>query len=117
MSRPDNHEYKSTMVELVQELEKIQPRTPKIQEIIDEARAGEYHDYKNEKYVCGKVAASWKLRDAGLIELARQIENGVYDEKPDEQDRENMRRDVIENCKDPAATNAMISALGLGDPI
>jgi len=75
----------STMVELVQELERL-PRTPAVQELIDEARAGEYHDYKNNKYDCGKVESSRKLRAAGLIDLAKRIENGDFDEEPDADD-------------------------------
>lgn len=63
------------MIELVQELEKL-PRTPLIDEMIEEARAGEYHDYKNEKYICGKMEASKKLREAGLIDLTKQVESG-----------------------------------------
>jgi len=37
---------KSTMVELVEELQKL-PDSQEMQEIIKEAKAGEYHDYKN----------------------------------------------------------------------
>jgi len=79
------------MVELVQELEKIQPRTPAIQEMILEAKAGEYHDYKNQKYACGKIAVVGKLRAAGLFDLAEQIAEGDFDEEADEADIENMR--------------------------
>jgi len=45
---------KSTMVELVEELRKLPP-TPELAAMIAEALAGEYHDYKNNKYACGKV--------------------------------------------------------------
>lgn len=38
---------KSTMVELVEELEKL-PWSPQLAVIIGEAKAGEYHDYKLE---------------------------------------------------------------------
>lgn len=41
------------MIELVQELKKL-PRSSEIEFMITEAKAGEYHDYKNKKYVCGK---------------------------------------------------------------
>ncbi len=82
---------KDTRKELVQELEKVEPKTALINQIITEAKAGEFHDYKNQKYVCGKVAASGLLRKAGLIDLAKQIENGDYDETADESDRNSMR--------------------------
>lgn len=89
---------KSTMVELVQELEKIEHRTPLIEQIIKEAKAGEFHDYKNEKYVCGKVAANELLTRAGLHELAAQIRRGEYDEEADEEDQKmlsNIIRDMV----------------------
>lgn len=46
---------KDTRIHLVEELEKL-PRTLGIDLIIKEAKAGEYHDYKNQKYDCGKLA-------------------------------------------------------------
>lgn len=75
------------MVELVQELEEISPRTPEIEEMIAEAKAGEYHDYKNEKYTCGKVAVAAKLHRAGLLELRKRVIEGEFDEEPDAEDR------------------------------
>lgn len=93
---------KSTMVELVDELEKLL-KTPQPQQIINglnfmiaEAKAGEYHDYKNDKYVCGKVASSGYLRKMGFIELAKRIENGEFDEEADEQDKAYLRKVAIE---------------------
>lgn len=79
---------KDTRVELVAELLAVQPRTRAIAEMIDEARAGEYHDFKNKKYVCGKVTASRKLRASGLTSLAERLESGEFDEMPDEEDRQ-----------------------------
>jgi hypothetical protein len=84
---------KDTRFELVEELEKIQPRTSAIEEMIQEAKAGEYHDYKNEKYDCGKVAVSGKLRRAGLTDLAKRVESGEFDELADEEDKANLRKD------------------------
>lgn len=75
------------MVELVTELEKVSPRTPLVEQLIAEAKAGEYHDYKNEKYVCGKVAVLGLLTKAGLTELASQVRNGDYDEEADAEDQ------------------------------
>jgi len=89
---------KSTMVELVEELEKL-PSTPEVQEMISEAKAGEYHDYKNNKYVCGKVAVVGKLRNAGLNELAKRVIDGEYDEEADEQDKEYLRSIVPKNMR------------------
>jgi hypothetical protein len=82
-----------TRIHLVAELEKL-PRTPAIEEMIAEAKAGEYHDYKNRKYTCGKVAASTKLRAAGLGWLAMRVENGDFDEEADEDDKAEMRKNL-----------------------
>jgi hypothetical protein len=89
---------KSTMVELVTELEKLpEPRGQLVELMITEAKAGEYHDYKNQKYVCGKVAVVGLLREAGLDGLAKQVMNGDYDEEADEQDKAEMRKMLAEN--------------------
>lgn len=72
---------------------------------IAEAKAGEYHDYKNNKYACGKVASSGYLRQMGFIDLAKRIENGEFDEEADEQDKAMLKRDALaggfneEQCK------------------
>jgi hypothetical protein len=66
--------------------------------IIAEAKAGEYHDYKNNKYVCGKVAVVGKLRELCTPEadaIAKQVINGDYDEEADEQDKAMIRRDAL----------------------
>lgn len=89
-------ERKSTMVELVAELEKV-PKTSLVERIIAEAKAGEFHDYKNQKYDCGKVAVVGLLTEAGLNDLAGQVINGDYDEEADEQDKEHLRKMLDEN--------------------
>lgn len=87
---------KDTRIHLVEELEKL-PSTPGIEEMIQEAKAGEYHDYKNNKYACGKVAVVGKLLSEGLNELADRVKRGEFDERPDEDDREEMRKTVPES--------------------
>ena len=84
---------KSTMVELVEELQKL-PSSPAIDVMIEEALAGEYHDYKNQKYACGKVASSQRLRTLGYPDLALRIEQGEFDEEADEKDKQNMAKDI-----------------------
>lgn len=93
---------KSTMVELVTELEALHRAQGITHEVrmrlavmIKEARAGEYHDYKNDKYTCGKVASSSMLREMGFIPLAKRIENGEFDEEADEQDKAMLRGDAL----------------------
>lgn len=82
---------KSTMVELVEELEKLVPRSAAIEDMIKEAKAGEFHDYKNEKYACGKVEAYNRLMFIGHKDLANRIANGEFDEEPDEADLKQLR--------------------------
>lgn len=101
--------YKDTRFEFVKELETLPP-TPGILEMIQEAKAGEYHDYKNAKYVCGKVAVSGKLRQemeksTGLTMeklklLKREIETGVYDEQADKEDQR-MLNEIIKEMVNP----------------
>jgi len=81
---------KSTMVELVEELQKL-PQTEEIKFMIEEAKAGEYHDYKNEKYACGKMESAGRLRKLGHPELAERIEDGEFDETADEDDDKNLK--------------------------
>jgi hypothetical protein len=94
---------KSTMVELVAELEAITPRSPGLEFIISEAKAGEYHDYKNNKYACGKVTVVGHLQEEAarpqtpamvrekLRCLAERVINGEFDETPDDIDLQRMR--------------------------
>lgn len=110
---------KSTMVELVAELEKLRPLFLKCGEkadqvlefVIEEAKTGEYHDYKNRKYACGKVAVCSYLDqlttqmekrmqfDAAneLARLSREVKNGEYDEEADDLDKQGMRRMLDKN--------------------
>lgn len=81
---------KSTMIELVEELQKL-PQTDEIKIMIEEAKTGEYHDYKNNKYTCGKMESSQRLRKLGHPELAERIEAGEFDETADEEDNKNLR--------------------------
>lgn len=89
------------MVELVQELEKLDPSNA-INEMIAEAKAGEYHDYKNQKYACGKVAVVGKLRAAGLLDLAARVIDGEFDEEADAEDRKHLYKTAIEGGFTPA---------------
>lgn len=81
------------MVELVEELKKL-PKSNDINFMIDEAKTGEYHDFKNKKYVCGKMESSQRLRRLGYPKLALRIENGEFDERADDIDKQSMRNDL-----------------------
>lgn len=95
---------KSTMTDLVTELEVLKIDSPYMKNTILEAKAGEYHDYKNQKYVCGKVAIVGRLESIArtqntaakineVMSLRQRIIGGEFDEKPDEQDKAEMRKD------------------------
>jgi hypothetical protein len=82
------------MVELVEELRKFH-QTPAVEEIIREALAGEYHDYKNQKYACGKVEVHRRLmalNHAPARALAKRVANGEFDEEADESDMAELRK-------------------------
>ena len=99
MTKPQE---KSTMVELVAELEKMRTAVAVLdnqtsaflEETIAEAKAGEYHDFKNEKYACGKIEVVNRLRVLGNEALAKRVIAGEFDESPDEADKEAMRKDL-----------------------
>lgn len=87
---------KDTRVDLVQELHHILPLAENLpyvaalRDMISEAKAGEYHDYKNQKYACGKMASHEFLENIGTPsakQLAARIAKGEFDERPDDQDR------------------------------
>lgn len=82
---------KDTRIELVAELEHIQNKTDLINLIIAEAKAGEYHDFKNKKYACGKVALVNLLRQAKLDDLSERVINGEFDETPDPDDISHLK--------------------------
>lgn len=88
-------EQKSTMIHLVEELKKL-PQTPEILFMIEEAKAGEYHDYKNQKYACGKMESATRLDHLGFHELANRIKDGEFDEEADEEDKAMLRRELLQ---------------------
>lgn len=94
-------ERKDTRIHLVAELEQYNKPfvlgQPLIAEIIAEAKAGEYHDYKNKKYICGKVELVDKLRKVGLDSLAQRVIAGEFDEAADEEDKAMMRQELPKN--------------------
>lgn len=69
---------KDTRFELVEELRSL--NRADLQELIDEAMAGEFHDFKNNKYGMPKMTLVSKLKEKGLGSIAQQVVNGDYDE-------------------------------------
>jgi hypothetical protein len=103
---------KSTLTDLVVELTALNP-DGELNDIIAEAQAGEYHDYKNTKYICGKVELVNKLAAHERCKFIRAaVINGDYDESPDEEDKALMRKDIMENMPETSAKQ-MLKSLGL----
>lgn len=98
---------KSTIEHLPKEIEALIPeseRTPLIKQIIEEAMIGEFHDFKNDKYVCGKMAVvslMLKTKDGRFQPLINAVINGDYDEPADDNDMMNMRKDWKDSGSDP----------------
>lgn len=91
---------KSTIIDLPKDILAVIPdgeSIPEIKEILDEARAGEYHDFKNEKYICGKMAVVSKLTDKRLSAIKKDVMDGVYDEEPDAEDDAKMKAEWLED--------------------
>jgi hypothetical protein len=86
-----------TRTDLVLELEKV-ASTPLIEEIIKEAKAGEFHDFKNQKYDCGKMALYGLLMKAKLSDLANRVSEGEFDEKADEEDKAKLRKTIPQSA-------------------
>jgi len=88
------HIQKDTRTHLVAEL-LLLPQCAGTKIMIVEALAGEYHDYKNVKYDCGKMASSSKLRALGHVLLAKRIEEGEFDESADAEDCKMMKAELL----------------------
>jgi len=70
---------KSTIVELVSELEKLNVNHM-YDKIIKEAKNGEYHDFKSRKYACPKIALIGALSNyLNLDSIREDVINGKYD--------------------------------------
>ncbi len=69
---------KDTRFELVEELQKLD--RDDLKELIDEAKAGEFHDFQNNKYAMPKMTLVNMLREKGLEDIAQQVIRGDYDE-------------------------------------
>lgn len=96
----------STNIELVAELEKLNT-SHKYDRLIKNARDNHYHNFKApEDVVCGKVLLVEHLSDfPELAEIRQKVINGVYDESPDEADREAMRKDTPKGLWDTLGLN------------
>lgn len=94
---------KSTITDLPNDIRLAIPeeeQTPLIKRILMEAEAGEFHDFKNEKYTCGKVAVCNLLvetKDSRLDGIRQAVVEGYYDESPDKEDKARLKKQWIES--------------------
>lgn len=94
---------KSTIKDLPNDIRIAVPhheRNAYVKEIIKQAERGEFHDFKNKLYACGKVQLSHMLHEAkepALAKIRQAVINGDYDESPDAEDKALMKKDWIEN--------------------
>lgn len=94
---------KSTITDLPNDIKAAVPNwqdNALVKEIITQAEQGEFHDFKNKRYVCGKVQVAdmlYEANDRRLFNIRQAIVNGDYDESPDEEDEAMMKKDWIEN--------------------
>jgi hypothetical protein len=94
---------KSTITDLPNDIRIAVPHSERnayIKEIIKQAARGEFHDFKNKLYACGKVQLAHMLREANepaLDKIRQAVINGDYDESPDAEDKALMKKDWLEN--------------------
>lgn len=95
-----------TQTDLVAELRK-KPQSDTRDKLINMARRGEFHDYKNKRFAAPKVELVKRLRTAGYDDLAQQVINGAYDEVADADDDAQMKQDWLANGGTEASWNTM----------
>lgn len=88
------------MVDLPKALEALN-RNGKYDHLITRAKAGGYHDFKfielpqYNNCVCPKMELVSDLAEfEELSDLRDEVINGVYDDAPDEADKESLRKDL-----------------------
>lgn len=95
-----------TRTDLVEELRK-KPQSDERDKLINMARRGEFHDYKNKRFAMPKVELLKRLRSAGYADLAARVMAGEYDERADAEDEAKMKRDWLDNGGTEASWQAM----------
>lgn len=77
---------KSTITDLPKDIANAVPdweQNPLIKKIVEEAKAGEFHDYENNLYVTPKVQLAGMLHDtkhSALLIIRQAVISGEYDE-------------------------------------
>lgn len=93
---------KSIITDLPNDIRRAIPHSERnayVQEIIEQAQRGEFHDFKNKLYSCGKVQLAHMLHEANepaLLPIIKAVIDGEYDESPDAEDKATMKKDWLE---------------------
>ena len=96
-------EEKSTITDLPNDIRIAVPHSERnayVKEIIKQAERGEFHDFKNKLYACGKAQLAHMLHEANepsLLPIRQAVIHGEYDESPDEIDKAMMKKDWLDN--------------------
>lgn len=103
----------STKVDLVQDLENelalsvllSEEEKAKIPAIIEKAKKGYYHDFESE-IATPKTQLHIDLLEAGLPELDRRMQSGMYDDEPPSPEEEKRLMDLLgKEVKNGHSTN------------
>lgn len=92
---------KTTDKDLPGEIEALIPeaeRTAFLKQLIIDCKACDFHDFKSIKYAGPKVELHKRLiecKDVRLSEIIADIESGIYDENPDIEDKEQLKKDWV----------------------
>lgn len=94
---------KTTIIDLPNDIQQALPNFKEnklVMEIIRQAKAGEFHDFKNTTHVCGKMAVVKMLYEAdepALMSIRQAVIDGDYDESPDDDDKAKMKKDWLDD--------------------
>lgn len=83
------------------------PQSDDRDKLINMARRGEFHDYKNRRFAAPKVELLKRLRAAGYDDLAQRVIDGAYDEVADAEDDAKMKREWLAGGGTEASWRAM----------
>lgn len=98
---------KNTIINLSQDIKQAIPEWNSIKglvDILEEARKGEFHCFKAEKYDFPKMALVTLLTEIGdkrLNKIIADLHLGLYDESADEQDKIKLKADWIDSEGSP----------------
>lgn len=83
--------------------------TEAVRLVIDLAEAGEFHDYKNQRFAMPKVMLVKLLGDLGpdFDDIRQEVMNGDYDEPADDEDVASMKKSWLDGGGTEAQWNQL----------